>query len=441
VVVGRRTGVNDRTQPLRGGAQVKTRPRAVIVLAVSLVCGVFPLTGWIQPERAAGADYDRELTQLNTEIARLARAPLGAGTAVTTTRFVYTLYRRAALTGSASDVRAAKRAVDDAIADLGPLDDLYLIKANLDFRIHRLADTKADLERLRSRAASVQVETLKADVDLQEGRYDAARKGYENVLRNGRPWGGLVRLADMEARTGDPAAADALYAEAEDGVSAKEMRAYAWIEMQRGLLQLRRGRYDNAMAHYQTARRAYSGYWLVDEHIAEVLGAQGKFDEALALYGQVIARAPSPELQQALGDLYAFRGQRDRARPWHDKALAAYLESAQRGEVHYYHHLATFYSDVREDGAAAVRWARKDLDIRENFATQDALAWALYRNGQFADAHDEMRKALTCGVVDAHLVFHAAMISLAAGRIDEGTRLLQRAAEINPRYAAFHVHR
>jgi tetratricopeptide (TPR) repeat protein len=195
------------------------------------------------------------------------------------------------------------------------------------------------------------------------------------------------------------------------------------------------------LVHYLRADRAYSGYWFVKEHIAELLGAQRRFDEAVALYEKVIERAPKPELCQALGDLYAYMGKPDRAKPWHDKALAAYLDSAQRGEVHYFHHLAGFYADVREDGAEAVKWARKDFALRQGPAAHDALAWALYRDGRFTEALEEMDRALAAGVKDAHLFFHAAMIRLAAGRSAEGTRFLKLAAETNPRFDAFHVHR
>ena len=60
-------------------------------------------------------------------------------------------------------------------------------------------------------------------------------------------------------------------------------------------------RYDEAMAHYREAGKAYTGYWLVDEHMAELLAATRKFDEAATLYESVIARAPLPELYQRLG--------------------------------------------------------------------------------------------------------------------------------------------
>jgi tetratricopeptide (TPR) repeat protein len=134
-------------------------------------------------------------------------------------------------------------------------------------------------------------------------------------------------------------------------------------------------------------------------------------------------------------------GKLDRAKPWHDKALAGYLDSAARGEVNYYHHLSAFYADARGDGAEAVKWAEKDVALRPNFATQDALAWALYRAGRFEAARKISREALSSGVKDAHLFFHAAMIHLAAGKTDEGKQLLKRAGEINPGYENFHAHR
>ena len=180
---------------------------------------------------------------------------------------------------------------------------------------------------------------------------------------------------------------------------------------------------------------------LVDEHVAELLGAERKFDRAIALYEAVLARLPRPELQQALGDLLRSMGREAQATPWHDRALAGYLESAERGEVHYYHHLAGFYADVRLDGAEAVKWARRDVDLRPSFFTQDALAWALYRDGQFADALDTVQTALASGANDTHLLFHAAMIHLAAGRTAEGKRLLDKVARLNPGFESFHVHR
>ena len=384
-------------------------------------------------------DYEIELEQIDRDISELEDGaltiPIDAGKA---TKFAYRLYHRASLTGNFAELEAVESAIDDAIRQIGPWADLCLLKANLDFKLHRLVDARHDLEMVPKLAYSPQARALSADLDLQEGRYEDARKGYEAVIKANRTWDNLVRLAYLRARMGEVEGAERLYIEAEDEITAKEMRSYAWVELQRGLLELAHGRYESAWAYYERANEAYSGYWLVDQHIAELLGAQGKFDEAVALYERVIVRVPRPEFQQALGDLYVSMGEPARARPWHEKALAAYLESVQRGDVHYLHHLADFYAAVREDGGEAVRWARKDLELRQNFSTQAALAWALYRDGRFAEALDAMHKALSSGVRDAKLFFQAAMIHLAAGRTEEGKRFLREAAEINPRYHEVH---
>lgn len=402
------------------------------------MCLLVPLTDRLGRGSAALTDWDRELSQVD---AALAGGPAAVGPLSANTRVAYLLYRRAGLTGSSETLTDAGQAIDRSIRAGEASDDTYLLKANLDFRVHRVAAAKAALAMVPGGADRVQVALLKADVALQEGRYGDARRGYEAVLRTARPWDALARLAYLESKTGDPSLADRAYAESQEEMSAKEMRAYAWVELQRGLLRLRRGQHADALAHYRKAEQAYSGDWVVDEHIAELLGAQGQLAEAAAQYERIVARVPRPELHHALGDLHVLLGRRDRATLWHDRALTAYLESARRGEVQYYHHLAAFYADVREDGPAAFRWAQRDLALRDNFATQEMLAWALYRDQRFSEARAQIARPLASGIVDAHLMFHAAMINLAAGHRDEGIGLLRRAAEINPRYGAFHVHR
>ncbi|MDY0041627.1 MAG: hypothetical protein RBS57_15040 [Desulforhabdus sp.] len=387
-------------------------------------------------------DFEIEWERIQKDIAELEgdalRSPIDSQKEV---RFVYRLYQRASLSGKLLDFDVVEVALRRAIEQWGPLPEFYFLKANLDLKFHRIAEARCDLEVSPGLAESVQGKALRVDLDFQEGRYEEARKGCESVLRQNRTWDNLVRLAYMKATMGDAAGAEELYIEAEDELTAKEMQQFAWVELQRGLLHLAHGRYENAWVHYERSGRAYSGYWLVDEHKAEWLGAQGKFEEAAALYGQVIARVPRPEFQQALGELYVFMGQPVKARSWLEKALAGYLESVQRGEVHYYHHLVDFYADVIKNGPEAVKWARKDLELRENFSTQSALAWALYRAEEYSEALEMINKALASGVKDSHLLYKAGMIQLSAGRTEESSRYLHMVSEINPHYQNYHVHR
>lgn len=386
--------------------------------------------------------YQIELEQIGKDISTIEHNAAGTAAEIETPgKMAYLLFRRASLTGDYGDFKVAATAIDRALAQSGSPEELCLLKASLDFKLHRFSQVRKDFEMAPNAAGSPLIKMLQGDLAFQEGRYDDARKSYEASVESHKSWDSFARLAYYRFVFGDVAGADKLYVAAQDQLTAKEMGSYAWVELQRGFLRFSRGKYDEALVHYQRADEAYSGSWLVDDHTAEALGAQSRFREAEANYKKLIARSPRPEFHQALGDLYLFIGDSERAGQWHEKALAGYRESVDRGNVHYFHHLAGFYADVLHDGPEAVRWARKDAELRDNFLTQDSLGWALYRDSQFAEALAAIDRALSSNVQDAQIFVHAALINLANGKTEEGKQLFQKAAQINPSYGAFHVHR
>jgi tetratricopeptide (TPR) repeat protein len=385
--------------------------------------------------------YAEELSGAELDIAGLeSRRQSDPGNLEKRVRLAYRLFHRASLTGNMTHFEAVEAAVSETIAEFGPKEDVCLLKANLDFRFHRLGEVRRDLQMCPLLAGRFEGRVLLADLDFQEGRYESARLAFEDLIAENRTWDELARLAHWKSKLGDIDEADRLYEEAEDDLTAKQMRSYAWVELQRGVLALTHGRYEDAWKHYQRADEAYPGHWHTDEHFAELMAAEGRFAQAARLFQQVIARAPKPELQQALGELYAFSGRAEEAQPWFDRALAAYLESVQRGGVHYFHHLADFYTDARDDPAEAVQWARKDLQVRSNFSTQAALAWALYRNGQPSEAVEYISLALSSGVRDAHIFSTAATVFQAAGNATESENCAQAALRINSKHQNFHMH-
>jgi tetratricopeptide (TPR) repeat protein len=388
------------------------------------------------------SDYQRDLDRIKAAIAET--GPEALATPVDTPRaikYAYSLYQQAVLTGDLTQLPAAEQAIDITINYLPNPGDLYLLKAKLAFKLHRLSDVKRSLAAVPSLAGTAEAKGLEADLYFQEGQYERAKAAYVRAIDEEPTWDNLARLAYFVATMGEFARADDLYARAEDELTAKEMRSYAWLELQRGLLDIARGRRDEALAHHHRADRAYSGDWLVAEHIAEAMAAQGNYQDAAKLYETLVARVPKPELRQALGELYTVMGDGDRAKPLFDEAEASYLESARRGEVHYYHHLADLYADAIKNGSDAVKWARQDIVLRENFATQSALAWALYRNGEVDAAARWMAEALSSGAKSAHLFHRASRIFTAAGRNAEGADYSVLAWEMNPHLLSFHVHR
>jgi tetratricopeptide (TPR) repeat protein len=387
-------------------------------------------------------DFDTELERIDQGIAELENDALQLPIdRVKITKLAYLQYQRASLTGNLDELSVADGTLDHAIEHLGRDGDLYFLKANIHFKVHRLADVEKDLKASTDLLQSPVGRALKADLDFQQGRYEAARSGYEALIEEERTWDTLARLAYFHFKMGDFDRADQLYDEAVDELTAKEMRHYAWVELQRGVVDLSRGNYEKAREHYERAERAYSGHWMVQEHVAELLGAEGRHDEAEALYRGVIARVPRPDFLQALGELYLSTGKTAEANDCLKRAESAFLESAQRGEVHYYHHLADLYADVFENGVEAVKWAQKDLELRRNFSTLAALAWALYRAGEFSRALEVMNESLASGVKDARLFHAAGLIHKAFSPNGKADSYLQMAAAINPHYQNFHVHR
>src|SRR5262249_54963123 len=104
--------------------------------------------------------------------------------------------------------------------------------------------------------------------------------------------------------------------------------------------------------------------------------------------------------------------------------------------VLYNRELAYFYADHDIKASDALDLTRKEIAVRKDIYGYDALAWALYRNGQLDEALTAMTEALRLGTRDAKLLYHAGMIARRLGKTEEAITYLERALAIN---AHFHV--
>lgn len=340
--------------------------------------------------------------------------------------------------------RAAETSVKSVPADANTAGLAVLARAQL--AAHEFAAARDGGQRLVKMAPHKAAGfAVLGDAQLELGDYDAAADAYQSLARLDE--GGIdseSRLARLAFVRGELDAARAHFQSAlaqSRALTSPAPSLVAWCCVQLGQLDFGRGDLENAGKQYQAALVALPDYYAAVDHMAELRANQEKYPEAIRLYEGVIARLPRPELFQALGDVYTFAGKLDEAKPWHERARTAYTKSAEQGDARYFHHLAGFYSDSETNSGEALKWARRDLEIRHGIFAHDALAWALYKNGEIDAAAAEMEKALSKGTKDGHLYFHAAMIFSVKGDLARGKDFLRRAAEVNPRYHAFHVHR
>ncbi len=75
--------------------------------------------------------------------------------------------------------------------------------------------------------------------------------------------------------------------------------------------------------------------------------------------------------------------------------------------------------------------AKREFARRHDAYTLDAYAWALYMNGRYPEAREQVDKALAVGLRDARILRHAGEIALKAGDRNSAERYLRQAAELN----------
>lgn len=310
-------------------------------------------------------------------------------------------HREVVLTGGRpEDLIALGTAVDRAVERFPDWPDLRLLRAGVALAVHRPDVAAAALAAVPGLAERPPGRVLAADIAQFAGDYRAAGDGYRRAAREDPLWDTTARLAALAFATGAFAEADDLYAAAEDELTAKQMRAFAWVRVQRADLARALGELDRAGRLLADADRAYPDWWYVTARRAALDAASGRPDRAVNGYRSVLAEVDRPDFREALGAALAATGDADGAAAARAGALSAYLASVARGEVHYLHHLAAYYADVQPSAGASVAWARQDAGVRRNGTTLSLLAWCLYRAGRRDEALVVVGEAFALGAGD-----------------------------------------
>ena len=158
----------------------------------------------------------------------------------------------------------------------------------------------------------------------------------------------------------------------------------AWAQVMLAQDYFLMGKLDDAARAGKAALNIYPGYHRALAILGQVLAAQGNFAAAADLYRRAIAVIPLPEYAAALSDVYAKLGrQKDAQEQRQLVEFIARLNALNR--VLYNRVLVDYYADHDIDHQQALDLATSEFRIRRDIYGHDALAWALYRDGQ-ADA-------------------------------------------------------
>jgi len=298
---------------------------------------------------------------------------------------------------------------------------------------HKFAAAQEKATALNRRAPDdVLVYGMLADAQIELGNYSEAETALQWML-DLRPGNvpALTRAAYLRELFGDIEGALELMNQAYERTPNNEVEDRAWVLTQLAHLELSRGKVEAAERILVRALKLFPDYHYALANLAKVRTAQRKFPEAADLLQKRFRAAPHPENLFDLAVALEQAGRRDDA-----KAAFAEFEVKARAEMespdNSNRELVFYYADHAGQPAEALRIARLEIARRKDVHTLDAYGWALYTNGQYAEAKKQMETALAVGIHDAKLLYHAGAIAAKLGDTAAAQRYLRQSLDLNP---------
>lgn len=276
-----------------------------------------------------------------------------------------------------------------------------------------------------------------ADAQIELGRYDEAIDTLQTMVDLRPDISSYSRISYLRELHSDiEGALEMMQLAVDSGTPNSENTA--WVRTQLANLYFNTGDLDQAELEYQRTLQNRPDYVYALSGLARVRAAQGKMDEAIRFLNQAVEVVPIPEFVIALGDLYQVTGQEEKANQQYQ--LLATIEKLQRANgVDMDMEIALFNADHGQNLNETLVLAREAYVNRPSIQGADALAWALYKTGNYEEAKKYSEEALQLGTKDALKYFHAGMIALKLGDQLQAREYLEQALTINPHFSILYA--
>jgi tetratricopeptide (TPR) repeat protein len=354
-------------------------------------------------------------------------------------------FQRARETGDVSDYQLAEeslaRSLDLVSTDFSADEPLGTM-AEVCMGEHRFADALTFAQRaLALGSGDVSSFAIVGDAYADMGEYDKAAQAYARLtprdmtLSPRASYARDSRISYLKFVAGDTPGAIALMkvAVAEGTEAQLPSENLAWLYYELGEYYVQAGDAASADIAYVTALTVHPGDYRALASLGRLRANIGRSAEAIVLYRSAIAVVPMPTFVAELGDLYTKSGNPTEARKQYQ--LVEYIGLLGHiSQVLHNRDLAVFYADHDIKLADALELAQRELEVRHDVYTWDALAWALYKNGKIEEAANASHKALQFRTRDSLLLFHAGMIAEREGQHEQAKHELSEALQINPHF-------
>ncbi len=265
---------------------------------------------------------------------------------------------------------------------------------------------------------------------VQTGDYDGAFAAVQRMVDLSPDTASLSRASYMWELRGDVDRARMLMQRALDDAPTSADRAFALVHL--GDMSLEAGDANAALTSYLAALAAAPDDIAALVGKAEAEAALGQIETAISDFETVVARSVEPAYFLDFGRLLQSTGRTDEA-----EAQYALFEQAQQRMSDQGIGIdaeAIVFAVDRGQAEQALALAEANIATRPFVEMHDAYAWALYGNGRFREALDEIDAALALGTRDPMFHFHAGMIAIALGDTVRARSELTAALDINPAF-------
>jgi tetratricopeptide (TPR) repeat protein len=385
--------------------------------------------------------FDKALADIDAELAATrARAEAEPKGWLVLEKVTNLLLRRARLSGSYDDYAAAEAALAQAFERAPPGTGPMLTRASLNFTLHRLETIEADLavyDKITTLEPSTRAQIIatRGDVAFERGQYERARELFDAALALDRSPPLVAKLAHWHWRVGKFDEAEQLYLEALGNMPDKALESRAWVHLQLGLMDLERGRYDDAFGHYRDGTQILGGWWLLEEHIAEIAALKGMDAFALELYADIIARTGKAEFIDAKAGLLARAGDDAGSKAAIEEAGKIFEAELLRFPEASYGHALDHYLEFGPP-ARALELATANHQLRPGVPAMIALAQARLGVDDVAGAREMIDQALATTWVSAELSWVASQIYARVGDAERAAKLRAEAEALHPSIAS-----
>ena len=341
------------------------------------------------------------------------------------------LSRRARETSDAAYYSRAEQALQKSFAISPGNFDGARIQVWLLLGKHEFAAALDEATKLNKKVPDdVMIYGFLTDANVELGKYADAEKSAQWMLNlRGANVPSLTRAAYLRELFGDNDGAVELMEMAFRSVSPTEVEDRAWITTQIAHLKLASGKPQQAEQLLQQALTDFPNYHYALGKLAKVRIQQRRYDQAVQLYRQRYDAAPHAENLYDLAEALESAGRYDEAAQafaeFEQKSLA---ETARADNSN--HELVFYYTDHAKQPQKALEVAQREFARRQDVFTLDCYAWALYTNGKYSEAQQQIQRALSVGIQDAKLLRHAGEIALKVGDTQAAQRYLRQAAQL-----------